>query len=467
MTSSGPTAAASNAATALPGAAAGMSVGASTAAVAPTDFLTLLLAVTANTPPPVNSLTNVPVDTSAPAPAEVDPKKRMPATVIAPAVSPNVLTTPIAPPTPSAPATPIAPAAPAIDIQQASLPRQRGEEGPTTGLPPLTRETRLRNGNKATAPDNVTPVQPAAAPVHVATWTASESVPVGKSPSGGTPIVFDGRAAHPTPVEDDGRVTQEQPAAQSDRAVQFVPPDGSPPATDATAIHDQPALTAAAIPAAPAAAQAAKPPTDGADNDPSRATVQVNPTPRTAAVQPAIAVTAAPVVTHRTSSEADAGAASRSVPSSSAGTTLVTAAGKQSVTAPSANVQTLLDGVRGRLGEVWQNGQATLHLELSPPELGHVRMQLTAHDQQVDVRLVVQSDAARHVLLTQGDTLRERLGTLGVALGRFDVRQDGGGSAAQQEQPAHETTPAPAAGNKHNRTRPTARRTSAGVDVIA
>jgi hypothetical protein len=178
-------------------------------------------------------------------------------------------------------------------------------------------------------------------------------------------------------------------------------------------------------------------------------------------MQPALAVTAAPSVVPRARHEGSSAApsfAAAAPPTAPGGHRILPTPGEHGA----LNVQTLLDGVHGRLEELRQNGQAALHLELSPPELGHVRMQLVAHEQQVDVHLVVQNDTARHVLAAQADTLRERLGTLGVALGRFDVRRDGG-SPTQHEQPA----PEPSLGSRRTTARPAPVRVSAGIDVIA
>jgi flagellar hook-length control protein FliK len=131
-------------------------------------------------------------------------------------------------------------------------------------------------------------------------------------------------------------------------------------------------------------------------------------------------------------------------------------------------VQGIVDGVRDHLSELKRNGRVDLHLDLTPPELGRVRVQMTATEHEVRVRLVVQDDNARAMLQNQADVLRERLGGLGVSLGHLDVRRDGTGSGYQDRQPPPETAASPP------RVPPVARpkvaaplRPSGGVNLIA
>jgi flagellar hook-length control protein FliK len=111
-------------------------------------------------------------------------------------------------------------------------------------------------------------------------------------------------------------------------------------------------------------------------------------------------------------------------------------------TAPAVrNLQILTDGIGTNLDGLQQTGHAVLHLDLSPPELGRVRVQLTAHGSEINVRLTVQSDAARHAVVSQVEALRDRLGELGVILGQFDVRHEAGGSPFQQQSHAQDSAP--------------------------
>jgi flagellar hook-length control protein FliK len=94
-----------------------------------------------------------------------------------------------------------------------------------------------------------------------------------------------------------------------------------------------------------------------------------------------------------------------------------------------------------------QDGQTQLRLQLDPPGLGSVRVQLTASGGQVNARLVVQVADTQHLLLGQAHVLRDHLAQAGITLGRFEVKYDGG-SQKNGQQPAPEapdpTTPRPA-----------------------
>ena len=103
-----------------------------------------------------------------------------------------------------------------------------------------------------------------------------------------------------------------------------------------------------------------------------------------------------------------------------------------------------------------------------------MRIQVTATDRQMSLRMVVQDEAARQAIQSQTDALRERLGNLGVSLGNLDVRHEGG--SANPRQPADQSgqnAPDVPAGNRRmaaSSATPTGRRTSpataTGVDLI-
>src|SRR5205085_1405457 len=65
------------------------------------------------------------------------------------------------------------------------------------------------------------------------------------------------------------------------------------------------------------------------------------------------------------------------------------------------NVEVLSEAIHARIEALKQMGHVELHLDLSPPDLGRVRIQLVAHDQEVNVRLVVQNEAAQHAIIAQ------------------------------------------------------------------
>ena len=138
----------------------------------------------------------------------------------------------------------------------------------------------------------------------------------------------------------------------------------------------------------------------------------------------------------------------------------------------------IADAIAGKIDEAKTNGRVDLHLQLDPPELGKVRIQVTATDRQMSLKMVVQDDAARQAIQSQADALRERLGNLGVSLGSLDVRQEGG--SANPRQPADQSgqnalgglagagrrSSASSPSSAATTGRPTASPTATGVDLI-
>jgi flagellar hook-length control protein FliK len=144
------------------------------------------------------------------------------------------------------------------------------------------------------------------------------------------------------------------------------------------------------------------------------------------------------------SNDDDAGSPSLSALGSASSTLVATGAPKAASGAAGTTAATgtatangIADAIAGKLDEAKANGRVDLHLQLDPPDLGKVRIQVTATDRQMSIRMVVQDDAARQTIQAQADTLRERLGNLGVSLGSMDVRQEGG--SANPRQPADQS----------------------------
>ena len=73
-----------------------------------------------------------------------------------------------------------------------------------------------------------------------------------------------------------------------------------------------------------------------------------------------------------------------------------------------------------------------LHLRLSPPELGSLRLQLTVDNGVMSATLEADNSAARQVLLDHLPALRDRLAEQNIRIERFDVdvRQEGSGGQA-------------------------------------
>jgi len=77
-----------------------------------------------------------------------------------------------------------------------------------------------------------------------------------------------------------------------------------------------------------------------------------------------------------------------------------------------------------------QQQDGEIHLRLSPPELGSLRLQVQVHDGAVVARVETENSAAKTALLDNLPALRERLAEQGLRIDRFDVdlmqRQPGG-----------------------------------------
>jgi flagellar hook-length control protein FliK len=84
---------------------------------------------------------------------------------------------------------------------------------------------------------------------------------------------------------------------------------------------------------------------------------------------------------------------------------------------------------------VVREGHTEFHLHLEPPELGSVRVHLTATDRGISARLFVHEPSARQLIQSQLESLRQRLKEAGIAVGRFDVA---GNDAGSQKQRGHD-----------------------------
>jgi flagellar hook-length control protein FliK len=71
-----------------------------------------------------------------------------------------------------------------------------------------------------------------------------------------------------------------------------------------------------------------------------------------------------------------------------------------------------------------------------------VQFHLTMDDGHLNVRMLVQDDNAKRVVEQQLEPLRVHLSEMGVSVGQFDVRRDGG-SPDQNQQPAAEPSAQP------------------------
>lgn len=127
--------------------------------------------------------------------------------------------------------------------------------------------------------------------------------------------------------------------------------------------------------------------------------------------------------------------------------------------------------ILARIEVATAEGRIDFHLRLDPPELGQVRVQLTLTEQTLTARLVVRDDAARQLVQSQMETLRQRLQETGLSLGQLDVSGDGGGGGRGQRQQPLLPFPDPDGGGTARRPTPE-RRAPAGapagrIDVVA
>ncbi len=129
------------------------------------------------------------------------------------------------------------------------------------------------------------------------------------------------------------------------------------------------------------------------------------------------------------------------------------------------------DQISGRLDQVQQGGRVDAQFNLHPPELGRVQLHLTLEDGHLNVRMVVQDDNAKRLIDQQAEPLRVRFAEMGVSVGQFDVRRDGGSANQEQQQPtapsAQTLQPSGAATSGRQKSYAKVANSAALVDLIA
>jgi flagellar hook-length control protein FliK len=100
-------------------------------------------------------------------------------------------------------------------------------------------------------------------------------------------------------------------------------------------------------------------------------------------------------------------------------------------TEPRTVAEQILNALHAEIDVARRDGQTTVDVRLDPPELGSIRIHLSADDRTVTARLVVQDEAARVALAGQAEHLRQTLAEAGVHLRNFDVRHDNAGDQRQ------------------------------------
>ena len=88
----------------------------------------------------------------------------------------------------------------------------------------------------------------------------------------------------------------------------------------------------------------------------------------------------------------------------------------------------LTNPIGAHLDQLRQLGSVEIRLDLHPSELGRVQLHLTMDDGRFNVRILVQDDAVKRLVDVHLAPLRARIAEMGVSVGQFDVRRDGGSS---------------------------------------
>jgi flagellar hook-length control protein FliK len=127
----------------------------------------------------------------------------------------------------------------------------------------------------------------------------------------------------------------------------------------------------------------------------------------------------------------------------------------------------LADTIVAEAPQLRRDGAVELFLDLQPPELGRLRVRLSARNEELNIHVVVDNDAARLLLHHEVDSLRTRLHELGIALGQFDVRRDGSNSSFERRPTDTAMVRAPARLVPGTQTPVRTRPGSTGIDLLA
>jgi hypothetical protein len=107
----------------------------------------------------------------------------------------------------------------------------------------------------------------------------------------------------------------------------------------------------------------------------------------------------------------------------------------QHVQRDSGPVDQIHDAVLSQRPELDQSGRAEIRLHLNPPHLGRVQIHLSGDGNHLTGRLVVDEQAAYHLLETQWQGMRQRLEEAGITLGKFEVAWNGAGQSGNRHEP--------------------------------
>lgn len=98
----------------------------------------------------------------------------------------------------------------------------------------------------------------------------------------------------------------------------------------------------------------------------------------------------------------------------------------------------ILDQVRIQLLTGAKTGEKRISVQMQPPELGKLNIELSLNDKQIEARIYTEHQAVREVVLSQLEQLRAQLSQEGWTLGKVDVNI--GTFREQQDQKSFEGT---------------------------
>jgi len=116
---------------------------------------------------------------------------------------------------------------------------------------------------------------------------------------------------------------------------------------------------------------------------------------------------------------------------------LATSPGSRSTESAPAILDQLSGAIVARAELLSREDRTDFHLRLEPPELGTVRVHLSATEHGVSLRLTVQEETARQLIESQLESLRQRLANAGVPVNSLHLSWGGASSqdARQERQP--------------------------------
>ncbi len=88
--------------------------------------------------------------------------------------------------------------------------------------------------------------------------------------------------------------------------------------------------------------------------------------------------------------------------------------------------------ISAHLDQLRHLGRIEIQFDLHPPELGRVQLHLTLEDGRVNVHMLVPNDTVKRLMDVQLTPWRAKFADMGVSVGQFDVRRDGGSTNPQR-----------------------------------